>query len=801
MARGSISACDTSANFSASYQARRTGFMYKEVYVPVDNSDYSNQACVIGVDVARHFGGRVAGCHAYAAKMHDVRFRQMESGLPEEFRDEDEMKRQRKIHDQLITKGLEIITDSYIDVLEPLCEKYDVELVRRSLEGKNFKVIVEDVNSGDYDLVVMGAMGMAAVKDTVLGTVTERVVRRLEKADTLIVKDLDRDPFEHIVVAVDGSAKSLGGLKRAIELAREFDGTVEGISVFDPYFHYAMFHSIAGVLSTKAQKVFRFKEQEKLHEEIIDSGLAKIYTAHLEVAKKIAEDEGVELKTTLLAGKPFEQTFKYVKEVNPTLVVMGRIGYHSDEEMDIGGNTENMMRYLPTNVLVGNYEYQAPDLYTAEEHMTWTKEALERMDRVPGFVVGMATGAILRYAIEKGYTVITASVIDEVIMSILPPGAMESMRAIGDQMRAAEAQGEDKPIDSLFKDFDERTADKANGTANGNGNGHVTKEEIFEAGAGGFGKSEDQGDVEGVSTDVQEEIKRVAQGRDRFECDVCRYVAKGKPARCPVCGSGPTHFHPVDAEIATAGVNEALNISEVYDGRELHWTEDAKTFLDALEEWQEKRRVRARVEKSALKKGYTTITREYAEQQYREETGREAPIVETVEAPKAGGCPVSTAKMKVQETTGGTCAIDHSAFQKVGAKVPEGGSKEFTWTDDAISRLERAPKGFMRNISRNMTEKLARERGVHHIDLALVEDSLTGSRTTMEDVITGKVSIADLARETGQSIEAENGEAPHPPLTVTMVCTVCNEEMEGIQPPDECPVCGAPGEDFVAREL
>jgi nucleotide-binding universal stress UspA family protein/rubrerythrin len=781
--------------------------MYKEVYVPVDNSDYSNQACVIGVDIARQFGGRVAGCHAYAAKMHDVRFRQMESGLPEEFRDEDEMKRQRRIHDQLITKGLEIITDSYIDVLEPLCEKYDVELVRRSLEGKNFKVIVEDVNEGPYDLVVIGAMGMAAVKDTILGTVTERVVRRLKHADTLIVKDLDRHPFEHIVVAVDGSAKSLGGLKRAIDLAREFGGTVEAISVFDPYFHYAMFHSIAGVLSTKAQKVFRFKEQEKLHEEIIDSGLAKIYTAHLEVAKKIAADEGVELKTTLLAGKPFEQTYKYVKEVNPTLVVMGRIGYHSDDEMDIGGNTENMMRYLPTNVLVGNYEYQAPDLYTAEEHMTWTKEALERMDRVPGFVVGMATGAILRYAIEKGYTVITASVIDEVIMSILPPGAMESMRAIGDQMRAAEAQGEEKPIDSLFKDFDERTAEVTNGNghkangSNGNGNGNVTKEEIFEAGVGGFGKSEDQGDVEGVSAEVQEEIKRVAQGRDRFECDVCRYVAKGKPARCPVCGSGPTHFHAVDAEIATAGVDEALNVSEVYDGRELHWTDDAKTFLDALEEWQEKRRVKARVEKSALKKGYTTITREYVEQQYREETGREAPVVETAGAPKAGGCPVSHAKQQVQETTGGACPIDHSAFQKVGAKVPEGGSKEFAWTDDAIARLERAPKGFMRNISRNMTEKLARERGVHHIDLALVEDSLTGARTTMEDVITGKVSIADLARDTGQNIGAENGEAPHPPLTVTMVCTTCGEELQGVQPPKECPVCGAPGEDFEAKEL
>jgi nucleotide-binding universal stress UspA family protein/rubrerythrin len=768
--------------------------MYKEIYVPVDNSDYSNQACVIGVDVARQFGGRVAGCHAYAAKMHDVRFRQMESGLPEEFRDEDEMKRQRKIHDQLITKGLEIITDSYIDVLEPLCEKYDVELVRRSLEGKNFKVIVEDVNQNDFDLVVMGAMGMAAVKDTVLGTVTERVVRRLEKADTLIVKDLDRSPFEHIVVAVDGSAKSLGGLKRAIELAREFGGTVEAISVFDPYFHYAMFHSIAGVLSTKAQKVFRFKEQEKLHEEIIDSGLAKIYTAHLEIARKIAEDEGVDLKTTLLAGKPFEQTLKYVNEVNPTMVVMGRIGYHSDDEMDIGGNTENMMRYLPTNVLITNYEYQAPDLYTAEEHMTWTKEALERLDRIPGFVVGMATGAIIRYAIEKGYTVITTGVIDEVIKSILPPGAMESMRAIGDQMRAAEAMGEDKPIDSLFKDFDERTADKANGLNNGaNDSDAAAKQGIFEAGRGGFGKSEDQGDIEGVSTEVQDEIRRAAQGQDRFECDVCRYVAKGKPAKCPVCGSGPTHFHAVDAHIATTAEDENLNLSEVYDGRELHWTDDATALLDSLEEWQEKRRVKARVEKSALKKGYTTITREYVEQQYREETGREAPEV------KAGGCPVSHAKQQVQETSGAKCPIDHSAFQKAGASVPEGGSREFVWTQDAIDRLERAPKGFMRNISRNMTEKLARERGTTHIDLALVEDSLTGARTTMEDVITGKVSIADLAKDTGEKIAAEDGGVPHPPMTVTMVCTTCGEELEGVQPPEECPVCGAPGEDFEQR--
>jgi len=29
-----------------------------------------------------------------------------------------------------------------------------------------------------------------------------------------------------------------------------------------------------------------------------------------------------------------------------------------------------------------------------------------------------------------------------------------------------------------------------------------------------------------------------------------------------------------------------------------------------------------------------------------------------------------------------------------------------------------------------------------------------------------------------------------------MVCTTCGEELQGVQPPEECPVCGAPGEDF-----
>src|SRR3712207_9037662 len=103
----------------------------------------------------------------------------------------------------------------------------------------------------------------------------------------------------------------------------------------------------------------------------------------------------------------------------------------------------------------------------------------------------------------------------------------------------------------------------------------------------------------------------------------------------------------------------------------------ATALLDSLEEWQEKRRVRARVEKSPLKKGYSTITREYVEQQYREETGRVAHEVKS-----GGGCAVRHAQQQVQQSTGGACPRDHSAFQKAGALVPPGGANQFTGTND-----------------------------------------------------------------------------------------------------------------------
>jgi hypothetical protein len=68
--------------------------------------------------------------------------------------------------------------------------------------------------------------------------------------------------------------------------------------------------------------------------------------------------------------------------------------------------------------------------------------------------------------------------------------------------------------------------------------------------------------------------------------------------------------------------------------------------------------------------------------------------------------------------------------------VPAGA---FTWTEDAVARLNRVPAGFMRDMTRDEVERLARDRQVGVIDLALCEEGIGHARHTMNEVIAGYI--------------------------------------------------------------
>lgn len=528
--------------------------MYKKIFVPVDNSEHSIACIDVAVELAKRFEAGVVGSHAYAARMHDYRFKQMEFTLPEEYLVEGEMEKQRKVHDTLITMGLELISDSYLVVADARCREAGVPFQPKMYDGKNWKVIVQDIEESDYDLVVIGALGLGAVKDSILGSVCERVTRRV-RTDTLVVKNIA--PAEeqvhangavghthggNIIVGIDGSPESFAGLKTALRLGKELGKQVEAVSVYDPYLHYAMFNSIVNVLTEKASKVFKFKEQEQLHEDVIDTGLAKIYQSHLEVARRIAEEEGVDLKITLLDGKAFEKMLQYVRREEPWLLVLGRIGVHSDEDMDIGSNTENLLRLVPCNVLLSSQRYTPPIDVTADETMLWTEPATRLLNTAPDFARGIARTTIHRWAMERGHSVVTRKIVEQAMGSILPPSAMVKMGII--------AEG-------------------------------VAKKEI----------------------DAADSVTYV--------CRECGYAARDfEPVTCGVCGAPAGAFQKLDKEAIESLVplEGAIEEEETFDHVKLQWTTEARNALRQVPDGYQMRRAKAQIEKNARVKKIPTIT-------------------------------------------------------------------------------------------------------------------------------------------------------------------------------------------------
>jgi nucleotide-binding universal stress UspA family protein len=474
------------------------------------------------IEVCRKAGGRITGNHVYAARLHDVRFRQLETGLPAQFQTPEEIKKQRKIHDKLIEKGLQLIADSFLDQMGKRCEAASVPLTRQLLEGINYEEIVNEVNRGagrlpgligfdpnraagydggakvrsdvklgengrlvaededaaarlvgssgrQYDLVAIGAHGLGRQPFSQLGGVVARALRGIEK-DMLIVRD-DR-PLEggRFLVCVDGSSYSYKAMRAALELAQTFGGSLYVCSAFDVEYHHVVFHNIKDVLSYQASKVFKFEEQEELHNNIIDKGLLKLCQANLKRAEVMAQEfPDVPIQTQILVGKPFQVVMQWAEEIKPSLLVLGRHGAHRIEDTELGSQAENLMRLASCNVLlVGVVGVRPEDIPWIEEDgqagLPWAPEAEVRILRVPPFAQGIARRAVEEYVLEKvgdGTPTVTNKWLDEAIQKLLPTH-MQLIMGIGgaeeialaevkaqEQMKATKVQGHDADTESL----------------------------------------------------------------------------------------------------------------------------------------------------------------------------------------------------------------------------------------------------------------------------------------------------------------------------------------------------------------
>jgi len=170
----------------------------------------------------------------------------------------------------------------------------------------------------------------------------------------------------------------------------------------------------------------------------------------------------------------------------------------------------------------------------------------------------------------------------------------------------------------------------------------------------------------------------------------------------------------------------------------MQWTKDAKEAIRAVPAGFQRRRAKAKIEKSARKLGMTTITLEYAAPTIKEAADED---YQPIFANKGTGT-APAAEEKLAAAANGTNG-DHAN----GNGAAKADASPFTWSADAQARLERAPEGFMRDCTKALIEKHAEKIGATLITAEVANEGIEQAKGYMADAMkTGNLKdmIANL---------------------------------------------------------
>ncbi len=252
-----------------------------------------------------------------------------------------------------------------------------------------------------------------------------------------------------------------------------------------------------------------------------------------------------------------------------------------------------------------------------------------------------------------------------------------------------------------------------------------------------------------VSANTQAYLDRMTQ--DYFVCDGCGYIGKGEtPVKCPVCAAGGERFKLVDKTIfeAAAHAEGVLETDLAYDDVPMQWTKDAKEGIRAVPAGFQRRRAKAKIEKTARKLGMTTITLEYAAPMIQEAASEDyTPIF----ANKGTGASTEAQATVAAATNGATALRENGQGNGNGQVAEPAPASPYTWMPEAQSRLERAPEGFMRDCTRALIEKHADKIGVMIITAEVAHEGIEQAKDYMADAMkTGNLKdmIANLTGKT-----------------------------------------------------
>jgi universal stress protein E len=199
--------------------------------------------------------------------------------------------------------------------------------------GDPFRVIVDEANAVQADLIVMGAHRKRLLGDVFTGTTIERVMR-LGGRPVLMVNADSEAPYAKVAAAVDLSEASANALRTARKLGLLEPSSTAAVHAFTPiaegHMHYA---GIEGEL-------------------IAEHVAASAREARSAVAGFLADDGLGDIATVIVErGAPFEVIQDAVKKMRTDLLVIGTRGYGGLKRILLGSVADQVLRGIGCDIL------------------------------------------------------------------------------------------------------------------------------------------------------------------------------------------------------------------------------------------------------------------------------------------------------------------------------------------------------------------------------------------------------------------------------------------------------------------
>jgi nucleotide-binding universal stress UspA family protein len=206
----------------------------------------------------------------------------------------------------------------------------------RIVSGAPLKVIADEADALDADLLVVGARGESFLRHALLGSTASRLLRKSLRRPVLVVKQAPHESYRCLLIPVDFSPASA----QAIRLGRQLAPTAEIVLLHTfelPYEGKLRFAGVEDGVIHGYIETARRERRQQLHQLAASAGLASGEYAPL-----------------VRHGDPAQLIAAVEQEQACDLVIVGKHGQHLAEELLLGSVTKHVLAESQCDVLVIN---------------------------------------------------------------------------------------------------------------------------------------------------------------------------------------------------------------------------------------------------------------------------------------------------------------------------------------------------------------------------------------------------------------------------------------------------------------